>query len=136
MSDAEIQELERRIREGDTDAWPLLDAALARAGRPPRRVFEVYSVTGEYADRSETTFSPAFASRSDAVKFMDRLAVERDWESWVRDEQDDESYRVSDGHGTMRVIEAEVVPPGGEALGRCPWRHQRAHDCPKRDGHP
>lgn len=53
MSDDEILVLERRIATGDLAAWPLLDAALARAGRPPRRVWYVWAITGEYSDRSE-----------------------------------------------------------------------------------
>jgi hypothetical protein len=39
MSDTEIRELELKILGGDESAWEALDAALVRAGLPPRRVW-------------------------------------------------------------------------------------------------
>jgi hypothetical protein len=136
--DDEIAALERRIREGDETAWDALDAALLRAGRPSRRVWNVYSTRGEYADRTETTWQPYFTSKKDALAFMDRLARERDWERWERTENDEsEPEYFCDDYGRMYLQPTEIVPPGGTALGRCGWRHATGGaECDRPAGHP
>jgi len=140
LSDSEITALERRIREGDTSAWDAIDAALARVGRPPRRVWNVYSSCGEYADKTEMTWSPFFIVRADAVAFMERLALDRDWEDWKRSDDDPGVFYPDGGsrsQGVMRVEWSEVVPPGDTALGQCRFRHKSDKpECDRPAGHP
>lgn len=136
MSDVEIAELERRIHEGEVELWDALDAALARAGLPPRRVWHVFSSRGEYADKDDMTWVPYFQARADAVAFMERLARERP--EWVRSTEEPDTFHP-DGRfdaGVMHVEAVELVPSGGRAIGRCAWRHSsQAPECQKRAGH-
>lgn len=141
--DDEISALERAIREGDESKWDALDAALLRAGRLPRRVFYVRSYGGEYDDAWDTNYGPSFVQRSQAEALMHRLAVQRDWEEWKKNEEDGEGY-VGRREGKMFVDWMEVVPPGGESLRKCPYscpslapnEGRQFETCFRRDGHP